>query len=156
MTILKTNNPKDRIGVTKVPLTLLPPTPQAHTAMALLDGLLKYGRWNWRKEKVAASVYLDACRRHIEDWNDREECAEDSGVHHLGHACACLFIIMDAQQCGNMIDDRAEVPGYCSKLFTELSEKVKTLYEARGESFPDTPPINNEEKENWDDAQLPD
>jgi len=135
-------NPKDRIGVTKVPLSLLPAAPQAHTALALLDGLLKYGRWNWREEKVAASVYIDACRRHIEDWNDREECAGDSGVHHLGHACACLFIIMDAQQTGNLIDDRAKVGSKCSELFIELIDTVKSLYAKHGKEVPSTQPLH--------------
>ena len=134
-------NPKDRIGITKVPLSLLPPVPKAHTAMALLEGRLKYGLWNWRQEKVAASVYLDAAMRHISDWADLEEEAADSGVHHLGHACACLFIIMDAQRCGNLIDDRAKSGSNCSKLFTELTETVKALYAKHGQDVPATPSL---------------
>jgi len=134
-------NPKDRIGITKVPLSLLPPAPQAHTALALLDGLIKYGRWNWREEKVSASVYLDACKRHLEDWNDGQQCAADSGVHHLGHAAACLFIVMDAEQCGNLIDDRASVSSGCEELFTELIATVKKLYARHQKAVPATPAL---------------
>lgn len=163
---LRSTNPKDRIGISKVPLGLLPPAPQAHTAMAMLDGMLKYTRWNWRRESVSVSVYIDAARRHIEDWVDREECAPDSGVHHLGHACACLFILMDAQRCGKLVDDRPEVSSEASKLFEELSAKVKEMYARRGQEFPDTPPITDEPGtidpavedglDNWIDESLED
>jgi hypothetical protein len=135
------SNPKDRIGITKVPLGLLPPAPQAHTALALLDGAIKYGRWNWREESVAASVYIDACLRHIADWVDGQEQAEDSKVHHLGHAAACLFIIMDAQQRGNMIDDRTPHSTQCAELFTKLIDTVKHLYEKNNQLVPQTPSL---------------
>lgn len=139
------SNPKDRIGITKVPLGLLPPAPQAHTSLALLDGAKKYGRWNWRSESVAASVYIDACLRHLSDWVDGEEEAEDSKVHHLGHAAACLFIIMDAQQCGNLVDDRPKVPSGASTLFSTLVAVIKHIYQRHGENIPSTPPVQNDE-----------
>jgi hypothetical protein len=70
------------------------------------DGAKKYGRYNWRSNKVVASVYADAALRHILAWYDGEECAPDSGVPHLGHAKACLGILADAIETGNLIDDR--------------------------------------------------
>ena len=135
------SNPKDRIGISKVPLSLLPPAPQAHVALALLDGSKKYGRHNWRSESVAASIYIDACLRHLNDWMDGEEEAEDSRVHHLGHAAACLFILMDAQQVGNLIDDRPKVSSGASTLFAKLVTVIEHIYQLHGEKVPSTPPI---------------
>src|SRR5690242_5474513 len=61
-------NPKDGIGSTKLPLHLWPMSATAHGCLALLDGMLKYGRLNWRGTEVRASVYLAACGRHLGEW----------------------------------------------------------------------------------------
>lgn len=44
----KPTNPKDIIGCNKIPMHLWPETATMLGAMALLDGMLKYGRSNWR------------------------------------------------------------------------------------------------------------
>lgn len=106
-------NPKDAQGRKKVPLHLIPAVAQVHLARAFNDGVQKYGQANWRKSGVNASVYVSAAQRHLALWYDGgEELADDSKVHHLGHAMACLAIILDAQQCGKLNDDRPDaVPG---------------------------------------------
>lgn len=103
---LKSTNPKDSIGIKKVPLSLVPGPALVHQAMAHKNGAVKYGPYNWRTEGVSAQVYVDACLRHIRAWYDGEEQADDSKVHHLGHAIACLNIILDSQAVGNLVDDR--------------------------------------------------
>lgn len=103
-------NPKDLIGVKKVPtLSVIPSAGLVHTGLAMVNGSDKYGRFNWREHPVKATIYLDAALRHLMAWADMEENAEDSGVHHLGHVMACCAILLDAQEAGNLIDDR--VPG---------------------------------------------
>lgn len=102
----ETLNPKDKIGATKVPYSHIPATGLAHQAMAHGDGTRKYGLYNWREIGVQASEYVSAAMRHIEAWFNGEETAPDSGIHHLGHAAACLNIIMDCQEIGNLKDDR--------------------------------------------------
>lgn len=99
-------NPKDLVGATKVPLGLVPSSAKAHMAAALRDGARKYGPYNWRDHPVKATVYLDAAERHIDAYRNGEMNAGDSGQHHLGHAMACLAILLDAQESGNLIDDR--------------------------------------------------
>ena len=99
-------NPKTRFGVAKPPLNLIPGPARAHIAMALQDGQRKYGRANWRVDPVTASTYLNACERHLTAWTEGEERAKDSGVHHLAHAAACLIILLDAQECKSLQDDR--------------------------------------------------
>lgn len=106
-------NPKDIQGRKKAPLHLIPAVAQVHLSRAFNDGVQKYGQANWREKGVNASVYVAAAQRHLALWYDGgEELAEDSKVHHLGHAMACLAIILDAQQCGKLNDDRPDaVPG---------------------------------------------
>lgn len=139
--IVKTSNPKDRIGITKLPLHILPIAFLVDTALALFDGLCKYGRFNWRKESVAATVYIDAAQRHIAKWAWGREKDKDSGVHELGHAAACLAILMDAQASGNLVDDREKDEKMCV-MIDEAQEEVKRLLTKHGKAVPDTPPIN--------------
>ncbi len=88
-------NPKDLLGVKKVSLSKLPPVALLHASHAVMNGAEKYGPYNWRSKAVRASIYVDACERHLAAWFDGEEEAADSGVHHLGHAIACLAILLD-------------------------------------------------------------
>ena len=91
-------------------------------ALGFADGAVKYGPFNWREKSVAASVYLAAVKRHIEAWQDGEEVALDSGLPHLGHALACLAILVDAQSVGNLVDDRPK-PGAAPGLLAAWEEK---------------------------------
>jgi len=101
-----TTNPKDLVGDTKVSLTKLPAVAIVHGAHAMMDGARKYGPYNWRAKKVVAHIYVDAALRHLTAWFEGEELAQDSKVHHLGHAIACCAILLDAQETGNLVDDR--------------------------------------------------
>lgn len=113
-------NPKDLIGITKAQMNLVPPSSKIYQALAMADGAKKYGPYNWRSNKVIASIYYAACQRHMDSWFDGEELAKDSGVPHLAHAIACIGIIIDALETGNLSDDRP-VKGIAS----ELIEKFK-------------------------------
>lgn len=118
-------NPKERVASPKVPLALVPPCSTIYEAMAFLDGAGKYGAYNWRSEKVRAMVYLNAAMRHIAAYVDGEESASDSGVPHLGHAKACLGIVIDAFENGNLIDDRPP-----AGMAAQVLERFKKLTEA--------------------------
>lgn len=124
----KPTNPKDLIGCNKLPLSLVPPSAIAVASLAHLEGALKYGKYNWRTAGVKASIYLDACLRHVEKWASGEEIADDSGIHHLGHAMACLNILYDAQVGGNLIDDRGQGIDL-SEIYKGLEPHVKHLRE---------------------------
>jgi hypothetical protein len=119
-------NPKDLQGVKKVSLTKLPAIAIAHGAHAMMDGAAKYGPYNWRDKKVIASIYVDAASRHLLSWFEGEEDAEDSGVHHLGHAIACCAILLDALETGNLVDDRPvkNSRGVLKKVLNGLSKKI--------------------------------
>lgn len=106
MSDTKPTNPKDAIGCDKLPFHLWPETATALGCLALLDGACKYGRSNFRAIGVRASIYYDACRRHLNAWFEGENTDPDSGLPHLAHALACLAILVDAGVSGKMTDDR--------------------------------------------------
>ncbi len=125
-----TANPKDIIGATKVSLSKVPAVAIAHEAHAMMDGARKYDAYNWRAKAVQASIYVDAALRHIHDWNEGEEDAPDSKAHHLGHARACLGILLDCQENGCLIDDRPitdKSRGVMTRVLARLAEKVKQM-----------------------------
>lgn len=128
-TIKDEANPKDLIGQKKVPMGQVPPIAIAHEAAAMLDGTLKYGYRNYREKKVRATVYIDACLRHLYAWLDGQERAEDSGIHHLGHARACLGILLDAQANNSLLDDRVKgpYPTESSKINDWVKERVNNV-----------------------------
>lgn len=102
----KNGNPKDAVGCKKLPLDLVPDTAVAHQAAAHLHGALKYGPYNWRVAGVRSSIYVAACRRHVAAWWNGEDEDPESGLNHLAHALACLNIILDAEECDKLNDDR--------------------------------------------------
>lgn len=117
-------NPKDLLGAKKTNVHLVPPASTIYQALAMEDGAKKYGPYNWRENKVIASIYVSACMRHIYQWLDGEEVASDSKKPHLGHALACLGIIVDALETGNLIDDRP-TKGAASDLIAKFEKKDK-------------------------------
>ncbi|WP_061238191.1 dATP/dGTP diphosphohydrolase domain-containing protein [Ectopseudomonas composti] len=126
MTDTKPTNPKDAIGSGKLPIHLWPTTATAMGSLGLLDGMLKYGRSNWRASGVRASIYFDAANRHLNAWFEGEDCDPDSGLPHLAHALACLAIVVDAQAAGKLNDDRMHPGGYRA-LLTDLTGHVSRL-----------------------------
>ena len=127
-------NPKDLLGCKKPDLTKIPTVAQYHEALAMMDGAGKYGAFNWRANKVIASIYIAACKRHLDLWFEGEEEAEDSGCHHLGHARACLGILLDAIETGNLIDDRpvainGSSKGVLARVMAKIASKIPAMQE---------------------------
>lgn len=122
-----TQNPKDLFGLLKVSLTKLPAVAVAHGAHAMMDGAEKYGPYNWRDKHVLAGIYCDAAMRHIQAWFEGERDAQDSHVHHLGHAIACCAILLDAEANGALIDDRPgkRTSDVLAQAHALISEKIQ-------------------------------
>ncbi len=119
------DNPKTSIGMKKPSLSAVPPSALIHLGRAMADGRRKYGAMNWRDKRITASVHYDAAMRHLMAWFDGEQCARDSGVHHLGHAMACLAIVLDAEATGNLNDDRPK-SGVFADLIDQFTQKETT------------------------------
>lgn len=99
----------------------------------MLNGLLKYGRSNFRVVGVKASIYVDAAMRHLTAWFEGEECDPEDGVPHLSAALACLAIIIDADSAGKLNDDRAVKGGYreTADKMTAHVKRLKQLHKDR-------------------------
>lgn len=132
--VFDADNPKDVIGSGKLPLHLWPTTATAMGCIALLNGALKYGRSNWRVVGVKASIYVDACQRHLAAWFEGEP-ADEEGVPHLSSALACLAILVDCEAAGLLKDDR-QYPGGHRKLIGELTTHVVRLRELHASKSP--------------------
>lgn len=132
----KDTNPKAAFAADKLPVHLWPASATALGCLALLDGALKYGRANWRFSGVRASTYRDALSRHMDLWFEGEDKDANSGLSHLGHALACLAILVDAEAANVLTDDR-NFPGKFAKYAALLSPNVKRLreeHEAAGDN----------------------
>ena len=93
----------------KVPLfSVIPMRVLAGPALGMLEGALKYGRHNYRQVGVLASVYVDACMRHVAQFWEGEDLDPDSkaGLHHLDKAICSLMVLRDGMIKGNWVDDR--------------------------------------------------
>lgn len=107
--VVPDNNPKSRYGLKKAPtLSVVPASSLLVLGQVMALGASKYGRFNWREKSVATTVYSDAMLRHLIAWSAGQDTDPESGVSHLGHVMACACILIDAQQGGNLIDDRSK------------------------------------------------
>lgn len=102
----KLSNPKDSLGIKKVPLHCVPCGPLFELGLAMLEGARKYGSHNYRVVGVRASVYYDAAMRHLAAYWEGEDIDPDSGLPHIIKAMACLTVLRDSQLMKNCEDDR--------------------------------------------------
>lgn len=122
------NNPKDRYGLAKVPLSMLPLPSLVLMAMAMKGGAIDYGPQNYRLEKVQGRIYLEAAFRHLLALLDGEDIDPKRGVHHGGFIMATVGIYLDAMVNGNLIDNRV-LPGPTGdliELFNDLPGETAT------------------------------
>lgn len=140
----KPTNPKDAIGSGKLPLDLVPDTAIVELATGFLEGALKYGKYNWRVEGVRASIYIAAAGRHMAKYKNGEDRDQKTRVKHLASVMACCAIIMDAELCGKLVDDRppvapmrelidgyAEQVAYLKELFKDHHPHQHTIQDAQ-------------------------
>ncbi len=116
------DNPKTAMGAKKPDLSLVPPVSILYEALAMEDGAVKYDPYNWRERKVSARVYVAAAMRHLAQYLDGEDIDPKSGVPHLGHAKACIGIIIDAFETGNLNDNRPK-PGAVSRVLADWTKQ---------------------------------
>jgi len=105
-TDLKETNPKEAFGEAKMPLGLAPDTAITELNLAFLEGALKYGQYNWRIAGVKASTYNRAMERHRKKWWNGQDRDPSTRVRELASVMACCAILIDAEFCGKLTDDR--------------------------------------------------
>ena len=124
---IKDSNPKDAVGIKKVPFSTVSAPVIAEIGLAMLEGSRKYRRHNYRAIGVRASVYYDACLRHIMDWWEGADIDPDSGLSHITKALACLVVLRDAMLLDKWVDDRP--PKVKQGWVQELNQKAKEIIE---------------------------
>lgn len=125
----KDTNPKDAIGVTKAPVSVVPGPFLFALGQALLEGALKYGRHNYRACGVRYSVYFDAAMRHLFAWWEGEDRDPDSGLPHIIKAAACLAVLHDSMGQCNAHDDRPpQSPGFWLERVNEHTKELLARY----------------------------
>lgn len=133
----KPSNPKDAIGTTKLPMSIVPASVIAHASLAWLEGKTKYGGVNWREAGVRTSIYIDALQRHCHKFYDGGEWADPkTKVPHLASIIACAGIILDAALAGKLEDDRPKSQPALPDLIDALSEQVAHLYALHADKKP--------------------
>jgi hypothetical protein len=123
----KPTNPKDAVGIAKVPLSTVPATVIFETGLGMMEGALKYGRHNYRAIGVRSSVYYDAAIRHLGAWWEGEDTDPDSGLSHVTKAIASLVVLRDAMIQDKLTDDRP--PRAPAGWLAALNERAKALLE---------------------------
>lgn len=119
----KETNPKDKMAITRLDLSLFPATARAYGALAMTEGDLKYGGYNYRTAGVKSSVYYSAANRHLDKWFNGEWADQKTGVPHLASALACIGVLVDAIECDKLNDDRPPISNMAT-LFDEMERKV--------------------------------
>lgn len=91
----------------KPDLSLLNRYALEQTALAFMDGAVKYGRNNFRENGgLEWNRLIAAALRHLTAFNDGENVASDSKLSHLGHAAANIFMLLEYVGTQNGIDNR--------------------------------------------------
>lgn len=102
----KDTNPKDAIGSKKAKLSVIPAGVLFDVGNALTEGMMKYGRHNYRVTGVRSSIYYDAAMGHLMDWWEGQDIDPDSGLSHVTKAIASLVVLRDAMLQEMLNDDR--------------------------------------------------
>ena len=152
MNATKPTNPKDRAATDRIDLSLFPDTAVVYGALAMTEGDLKYGGYNYRPGGVQASVYVAACRRHLAKWWNGEDFDPKTKVPHLASALASLAVLIDALECEVLKDNRPPAVDM-ERVMEKAREHVKHLQGL----FPNGPGRYTEKKhgkKSADDAAL--
>lgn len=144
----KDTNPKDNLGVRKVPIHCVSCAVIMEIGLGMMEGGRKYGTHNYREMGVLASVYYDAAMRHLMAYWEGEDIDFDSGLHHVTKAMSCLSVLRDSQLMGNCKDDRPiRLPdGLGIKGLNEKASKIIDRYPDSKKPFTELSQENEHEK----------
>lgn len=89
----------------KADLSLIPLSAMEEEAYAFMLGEQKYGRYNYC-EGLESHRLVAAALRHILQYQNGEDLDSESGRSHLGHARACLAMLIHCERIGTLKDTR--------------------------------------------------
>ena len=123
---MENTNPKKRYGSAKPSTWDIPPVAIFKLGQAMAEGAAKYGRFNWRDNKVDSSTYYNAMMRHLLLWGSGEDYDPLTGVSHLAYIMANCCVLIDAEAHLMLHDDRRD-DGGAKVLATVMKELTKEL-----------------------------
>lgn len=147
----KLTNPKDIVGISKVPASCVSQLVMMEVGLGMQEGVLKYGRHNYRVAGVRASVYYDATRRHIDAYWEGQDVDPDSGLHHVTKAITSLMVLRDAMLQGVCTDDRPPQNVDLPQFFKDLNEKSAKLLE----EYKDRDPVHYTKQNTGEGSNAP-
>lgn len=131
----KETNPKDAVGIKKVPMSCVSMPVVMEMALGMMEGARKYGRHNYRVAGVRASVYYDAAMRHLAAWWEGQDIDPDSGLSHIAKAMSCLHVLRDAMLNDMWTDDRP--PKFKNQEWVaEMNKKAAEIIEKYPDAIP--------------------
>lgn len=133
---IKDTNPKDAVGIKKVPFSTISGPVMAELGLAMLEGARKYARHNYRVAGIRASVYFDAAARHLIKWYEGEDIDPDSGLNHVIKAIASLHVLRDAMIFEKWVDDRPPALPNSNEFWAKLNELAAEIIK-RHQDVPD-------------------
>ncbi len=136
----KVTNPKDAVGIKKVPMSCVSAPVVMEMALGMMEGARKYGRHNYRVAGVRASVYYDAAMRHLMDWWEGTDIDPASGISHISKAMSALHVLRDAMMNEMWTDDRP--PAFKNK---EWVDEMNRMAGEIIDKYPDSVPAYTEE-----------
>lgn len=138
--VKKDTNPKDAVGIRKVPMSTISAPVLMEVGLGMLEGARKYGRHNYRVSGARASVYYDAAMRHEMAWWEGQDLDPESGLSHISKAIATLIVMRDAMINGQLVDDRP--PRSKEGWMDELNSVASAIID----KYPDAKPSHTEKK----------
>jgi len=110
-------------------MSLIPSAAELELAKVLTFGAEKYGPDNWRRVENAQQRYMDAMLRHVNAYRGGEITDKESGLHHLGHAAACVMFLLELGMAETSeVDLSAALLADAKRSITGLA----SLYESSG------------------------
>lgn len=121
---MSAENPKTLLGRLKPGQSVVSQIGRLWLTAVFEFGARKYSAFNWREKPIPTNIYLDAMQRHLDEYATGVDLAEDSGLPHLAHIAANCLILLDAEHCGTLIDDRHKVDGYADVMAAVAKAKA--------------------------------
>lgn len=150
-------NPKDAVGVRKWrQFFCIPYRVMWEVGVGMLEGALKYGRFNYRSTGVQASIYIDASRGHLDSWCEGQDIDPDSGLSHITKAICSLIVLRDGMIEGNFVDDRAPAHHTLDAHTASLQAIVDGLFDKYPDPVAPFTDLGEREKKNFTAAPIED
>ena len=125
-------NPKTQFGIAKPDQWAVDPIAVYEMGLVMMQGMLKYGLFNYYEDPISISTYVNAARRHLDLYELGQDLDSDTNALHPAHLMACASILISAHYRKRLIDDRTphkEMAEQLEEYFKVNQDRVKKIRE---------------------------